>query len=51
MNTAELVEWQRIDPINGLVEPWLTHPFMDLVKTWNLKNVTMLETGGFYSLS
>ena len=46
MNTSELVEWQRIDPVNGLIEPWLTHPFMDMIKTWDLSNKTILETGG-----
>lgn len=47
MNTSQLVEWQRIDPDNGLVEPWLTHPFMDYIKdVWNLSEVTILETGG-----
>lgn len=46
MNTSELVEWQRVDPINGLVQPWLTHPFLDEVIRWNLDHVTLLETGG-----
>ena len=46
MNTSKLVEWQRIDSVNGLVEPWLTHPFMDMIKTWDLSDKTILETGG-----
>lgn len=46
MNTSELVEWQRIDLTCGLVEPWLTHPFMDMVKHWDLATTTVLETGG-----
>lgn len=45
MNTSELVEWQRIDPENGLVEPWLTWPFMDWVKTIDLSDKTILEFG------
>lgn len=47
MNTNSLVEWQRIDPENGLVEPWLTWPFMDWVKgeDWSDKNVIMFGAG------
>lgn len=45
MNTSELVEWQRIDPENGLVEPWLTWPFMDWVKTLDLSEKRILEFG------
>lgn len=51
MNTSELVEWQRIDPENGLVEPWWTHPFMNFLKTWNLANVKWLEFGAGRSSS
>ena len=46
MNTAELVEWQIIDPDNGLVMPWWTHPFLNQLKTWDLKDKTWLEFGG-----
>lgn len=45
MNTNDLVEWQRIDPENGLVEPWLTWPFMDWVKKQDLSDKTILEFG------
>lgn len=45
MNTQDLVEWQRIDPSNGLIEPWWTWDFMDLLKTWDLKDKTWLEFG------
>ncbi len=45
MNTNDLVEWQRIDDSNGLVEPWWTHPFMEVLKTWNLSEVEWLEFG------
>lgn len=44
MNTYELVEWQKLSP-SGLVFPWLTHPFLDLVETWDLSDKTMLEFG------
>ncbi len=39
-----LVEWQKVAP-NGLVYPWWTHPFLDVLETWYLKNVTWLEFG------
>lgn len=45
MNTNDLVEWQRIDPENGLVEPWLTWPFMEWVKTIDLSDKIILEFG------
>jgi len=45
MNTEELVEWQRIDADNNLIEPWLTHPFMDWVKTLDLSDKVVLEFG------
>lgn len=45
MNTEELVEWQRIDSDNNLIEPWLTHPFMDWVKTLDLSDKVVLEFG------
>lgn len=45
MNTNDLVEWQRIDPENGLVEPWLTWPFMEWVKTIDLSDKVILEFG------
>jgi len=51
MNTSVLVEWQRIDLENGLIEPWLTWPFMDKIKTWDLSQKVMLETGGGRSTS
>ena len=45
MNNYELVEWQRIDPDNGLVEPWWTWPCMAVIKTWDLKDKIWLEFG------
>jgi len=42
----ELVEWQRIDNQNGLVECWWTWDFNDLLKTWDVSDKTWLELGG-----
>jgi len=44
MNTTELVEWQKLAP-NGLVYPWWTHPFLDVLETWDLKDKVWLEFG------
>jgi hypothetical protein len=44
MNTAELVQWQKYAP-NGLVYPWFTHPFLDVLEAWDLSKHTILETG------
>lgn len=41
----DLVEWQKRSP-NGLVYPWWTHPFLDVLETWDLKDITWLEFGG-----
>lgn len=41
----ELVQWQRIDPSNGLIEPWLTHPAIDEIKSWELADKQVLEYG------
>ena len=45
MNTSELVEWQIRDE-NGLVMPWWTHPFLEVLKTWDVSNKNWLEFGG-----
>lgn len=47
MTTPTLVEWQKIDEENGLVMPWLTHPFLDWLKQqdWSDKNVIMFGAG------
>lgn len=42
----DLVQWQKIDPHSGLCFPWFTHGFLDILKTWDLKNKTVLEYGG-----
>lgn len=40
-----LCDFQRIDQTNNLVEPWLTHPALDVIKTWDLSNKLVLEWG------
>jgi hypothetical protein len=42
---SELVQWQKIDPSNGLVYPWWTHPFLEELSTWDLSKKVVLETG------
>lgn len=42
----DLVEWQRYDNENGLVECWWTHDFNDYLKTLDLTDKTWLELGG-----
>lgn len=46
MNYYELVQWQKIDPSNGLVYPWFTHPFLAELERWDLRNCNVLEYGG-----
>lgn len=48
MNTSALVEWQIYAP-NGLVYPWWTHPFLEILETWDLKDKTWLEFGAGHS--
>lgn len=40
-----LCDFQRFDPTNNLVEPWLTHPAMDVIKSWDLADKNVLEWG------
>jgi hypothetical protein len=42
---VKLVDWQRIDSNNGLVEPWWTHPCLDVIKQWDLTKSKWLEFG------
>jgi len=42
----ELVDWQKIDPSNGLCYPWLTHPFLQVLERWDLSNMRVVEYGG-----
>lgn len=46
MILPELVQWQIIDETNGLCFPWFTHPFLEVLKTWDLKDKVVLEYGG-----
>lgn len=40
----ELVQWQIRDS-NGLVMPWWTHPFLDMLKQWDMSERYLLEFG------
>lgn len=40
-----LSEFQRFDPSNNLVEPWLTHPALEIIKSWDLSDKKVLEWG------
>lgn len=40
-----LSDFQRFDPTNNLVEPWLTHPALDIIKGWDLSDKKVLEWG------
>lgn len=42
----ELVQWQLPDHSNNLVFPWFTHPFLEVLNTWDLKDKIVLEYGG-----
>ncbi len=44
----ELSEWQLRD-YNGLIFPWFTHPFLDILKTWNMCSWDVFEWGSGYS--
>lgn len=43
--TTELCFGQKIDPENSLVMPWFTHPALDEICKWDLKNKKVLEYG------
>lgn len=40
-----LSDFQRFDPTNNLVEPWLTHPALEIIKGWDLSDKLVLEWG------
>lgn len=42
----ELVQWQVMDPETNCVFPWFTHPFLEVLKTWDLSDKIILEYGG-----
>ena len=41
----DLVEWQIRSEKNGPVMPWWTHPFLEVLKGWDLSDKFMLELG------
>jgi len=40
-----MVQWQKIDPSNGLVYCWFTHPCLEAISKWDWSNLTVLEYG------
>lgn len=44
----QLVEWQIRDKYD-IVYPWWTHPFLEVLETWDLKDKNWLEFGGGHS--
>jgi hypothetical protein len=44
MNTAELVEWQKIAP-NGLIYPWWTHPLLEQLELSDFSEMIWCEFG------
>lgn len=41
----ELVQWQKLDD-SGVCYPWFTHPFLDVLEEWELRDKVILEFGG-----
>ena len=41
----DLVEWQIRSEKNGLVYPWWSHPFIEVLEGWDLSDKFMLELG------
>jgi hypothetical protein len=41
----DLLFGQRIDETCGLLEPWLTNPAMDEIKSWDLSDKVVMEYG------
>lgn len=46
MNTEQLMDFQKMDPVTGLVFPWLTHPALEYFAEHNFSEKTVLEWGG-----
>src|SRR6266568_8911144 len=42
---TDLCEFQIIDPDNNLVMPWLTHPALDEIKTWDMSDKVIWQFG------
>src|SRR6186713_2623220 len=47
----ELVQWQLMDESSGCVFPWFTHPFLDVLKSWDIRHKSVCEFGGGRSTS
>jgi hypothetical protein len=45
MNYYDLVQWQKLDPSNGLVYPWFTHNMLKAMENWPMKDWRVLEYG------
>lgn len=47
MSDFELVQWQKLSPLNGLVQCWFTHDCLDWMELhdWSDKNIVMFGAG------
>lgn len=46
LSEAEFVAgMRRRDRVSGLVQPWFTHPALDVIETWDLRGKRVLEWG------
>lgn len=45
MDNIELVQWQKRDPDNGLIQPWFTHDSLDFIKKLSLFDKDILQYG------
>jgi hypothetical protein len=43
---GRLIEGQRLDSTDGLVQPWFTHGALDEIQEWDLREKVVLEWGG-----
>jgi hypothetical protein len=48
LSPQNINEWQFLDA-HGMVFPWYTKPFLDILATWDIKDWDVLEWGGGYS--
>lgn len=45
MGIDELVQWQIWDTEIDACFPWFTHPFLEVIKNWNVSDKSILEWG------
>jgi hypothetical protein len=45
INIENLVQWQLYDADVDAVMPWFTHPFLQVLKSWDLSDKNILEFG------